>query len=127
MENSLKEILESYLDTIPVPNIKTRNNAQGMVELIVPKYKRNWTKRIANFLGWPLYVYVELDQLGTFAWRHFDGKSTVREIAIAMSNDGVEEAPFRLALFVRYLYQKGWIQLLRPDKDNNSYEPPSTT
>lgn len=64
----------------------------NLVVVLVPKFRNRFAaKWVMPRLSKP-YVRVKLDQLGSFAWKQCDGKTTVAEIADRMKKEFGESA-----------------------------------
>jgi hypothetical protein len=79
----------------------------GAVIVLRPKPQRHGIRRA---LDWLFYLMaarkIKLDEVGSFAWRRFDGGNTVAEVARALREefgDRVLPAEERLGLLVRAL------------------------
>ena len=110
--SQVRELLVQYLELRPVPKVSFETTSEGLVVLHVEKYSRTWVKRVLGALGWPLKVKIDLDELGSWVWKKMDGQLTVREIGEELGERGEEEALWRVALFVRYLYLRGWVEFV---------------
>ena len=76
---------------------------------------RGFASRVDHWLGTPK---LKLDETGTFAWRRFDGDTTVGEVAAALREtygESAEPVEQRLGAFVRLLHREGLIRYAELD------------
>jgi hypothetical protein len=110
-ENNSSEI--NLLDLIPVQNILWKENEQGFIVLLKPKFKNPFlAKHLLPKLKRPHYK-VKLDEVGSFLWKQCDGKKTVKQIAEILKNhfgDKVDPLYERLGLFLQNLEKNKFIQ-----------------
>lgn len=81
---------------------------------------RGWLARLSALTG---VRRVRLDETGTFAWRRFDGATSVGEVAEALHrelDEPGEDANERLVWFVRTLRREGLLGL--PGVDDEAIE-----
>ncbi|MBI5215776.1 MAG: PqqD family protein [Ignavibacteriae bacterium] len=74
----------NLLDIKPIRNLKWETEENGIVVLLVPKFR---TGAISRWLMTKLpkpYIKVKLDERGSFVWTQCDGNTTVGDIAIKM-------------------------------------------
>jgi len=77
--------------------------------------KRGIGARVDHWLGTPR---LKLDETGTFAWRLFDGETTVGEVAAALREthgESAEPVEQRLGAFVRLLHREGLVRYAELD------------
>jgi hypothetical protein len=90
----------------------------GLVRLAYPLAIKPWFGRLADKVGlWdgrPMTKTVELDEMGTFVWRHIDGERSVRDIARAFTEAyevQPREAELAVTAFIKTIGQRGIIGL----------------
>ncbi|MFQ6082402.1 MAG: PqqD family protein [Candidatus Aminicenantia bacterium] len=96
----------NLLDLVPVQNIKWEKQENGLIVLLKPKFKnpifaRYFLPRIKN----PAYK-IRLDKFGSYVWELCNGKNTVKDIGLKLTQKfGKEIEPVydRLALFLKEL------------------------
>ncbi|MGE4421834.1 MAG: PqqD family protein [Pseudodesulfovibrio sp.] len=108
------------LDMVPVRNEAVAITALpgGLVQLAYPLAIKPWFGRLADKVGlWdgkPMTKTVELDEMGTFVWRHIDGTRSVRAIARAFTETyevQPREAELAVTAFIKTIGQRGIIGL----------------
>lgn len=69
-------------DVIPLieSHISWQKKNDGMVEVIVPRFKRHWMRRLFKNLGRDPDIHISLDPHGSAVWMLMDGKSQVKQI-----------------------------------------------
>lgn len=90
----------------------------GLIRLSYPLAVKPWFGQLAEKVGmWdkrPMIKQVELDEMGTFVWKHIDGEHSVRNIAEAFVREyGVQarEAELSVTAFIKTIGQRGIIGL----------------
>jgi len=77
----------NLLSLKPQRNLLWETAENECVVLLVPKFRNRLViKWFVPMLAKP-NIRVTLDQLGSYCWQHFDGKTTVQEIGERMSHD----------------------------------------
>jgi hypothetical protein len=79
--SSKKEGSKNYLDYIPVINrsYKTETKEDGYVTIYVEK--KGLMHKIAQKIFRRPYIFqFQLEEIGSFIWRHIDGRNTIYEI-----------------------------------------------
>ncbi|MEZ7195878.1 PqqD family protein [Pseudodesulfovibrio karagichevae] len=108
------------LDMVPVRNeaVAVTELPGGLVQLAYPLAIKPWFGRLADKVGlWdgkPMTKTVELDEMGTFVWRHIDGTRSVRDIARAFTEAyevQPREAELAVTAFIKTIGQRGIIGL----------------
>lgn len=108
------------LQMVPLRNTEVReiHLENGQIQLAYPLAIKPWFGRLAEKVGmWdkrPMVKEVELDEMGSFVWRHIDGEHTVRQIAVAFVHEyGVQqrEAELSVTAFIKTIGQRGIIGL----------------
>jgi hypothetical protein len=98
----------NLLDLKPV-RVASWRDVDERVILERPRPQRG----LRSLLEWITYAlstrYIRLDEVGSYAWRHFDGQRTVSQVAEALRRDfgeRVEPTEERLGHLVRMLRQE---------------------
>ncbi|WP_319582323.1 PqqD family protein [uncultured Pseudodesulfovibrio sp.] len=108
------------LGMVPVRNeaVEITELPDGLVRLAYPLAIKPWFGRLADKVGlWdgkPMTKTVELDEMGTFVWRHIDGERSVRNIAQAFTKAyevQPREAELAVTAFIKTIGQRGIIGL----------------
>lgn len=100
-----------------IPKIKHRDWEIKNKEVYLVFYHK---KLIERFIGVlfkkPLVTDIKLDEVGSFIWKHIDGKKTVLELGEKLkSHFGEKCEPIynRLIMYLKYLNRMGWIAFER--------------
>ena len=103
----------NLLDLIPVKNIKFEESSDGLITIFKPKFKNKlMVKYIASRLKSPDYK-VNLDEFGSFVWKHCDGKNTVEQIGELLKHnfqEDIEPVYERLAVFIQSLARYNFLE-----------------
>lgn len=108
---------QPWCDAVVEPNLAWEGGPEGGAVLLVPRFRSGplarWLQpRLKN-----KHMRVKLDEIGSFAWKHFDGRTTVAAIAQAMRERFgalAEPAEDRLHRFLLLLMKDRFVQLLVP-------------
>jgi hypothetical protein len=107
------------------PRISDETLAAGVVRVSFPLRPRPWIAGIARRFGnrpeTPVIKRLDLDEMGSAAWRLIDGRRTVAEIIQAFSSEyqlHPREAEVSVTLFIRELGKRGIIGLSPPGVDD---------
>jgi hypothetical protein len=102
----------NYLDLVPVRLHQHEASDDGIVRLIVPKFKSQWLRRWAIPKGKLPDFRIKLDELGSASWLAIDGVMTVREICQALESrfgEKINPAEKRVTKFLTLLYDQRYI------------------
>lgn len=94
-------------DLIPMTIHSHEVNENGLVTVLVPKFKSRWLSRLFRLNGKSKYFFIDLDELGSATWLAIDGTKTIREISIDLSNrfgEKINPAQERIVKFFTGLY-----------------------
>ena len=72
----------SSLDAVPVKNqlCQVEDTGDGLVQISVP-VRESWrTKIMRRLTSVPKFKKIQLDEIGTFVWKHCDGRTNVRAL-----------------------------------------------
>ena len=106
-----KKILKNIntLDLTPVRLHSEEKSEQGLVTIIVPKFKNELAKKyIVPRLKSDVFNF-NLDKFGSAVWINMDGKKNVQEIIRNVSSlfgDELEQAEDRVIKFIFQLYEQ---------------------
>ena len=99
----------NLLDLTPVAAAEAEEK-DGHVVVIRPQPVSRGLRAPVDWLIYLLAVRrLQLDEVGSFCWRHMDGRRTAGDIAKALRNefgDTVEPAEERLGTFIRMLQRE---------------------
>lgn len=76
----MKSKQDNFLDLIPEKNCRWEQAEKGNVNLLVPRFKNRWMKKIALRLGKSELVKINFDEIGSRTWLLIDGNRKVEEI-----------------------------------------------
>lgn len=99
------------LDLIPVTRCGHQIEESGKVTILVPKFRN---EKVSKFMlgKRSRFIYIHLDDIGTFTWLQIDGHRSIAAIAQAMREHFGEDlkAPEeRVNKFMSRLYQERYI------------------
>lgn len=77
----------NFLDLIPERNCQWEETGDGRIDLLVPRFKNPFMKKIALKLGRSEYITIHLDALGSKVWDRIDGSHTVEQIGQLMEKE----------------------------------------
>ena len=104
----------NLLELIPIRISDWKDNDEGLITLILPKFKSKIGKVFASILKNPMYE-VKLDAVGAFLWRECDGKNSIYDISQGMLKefgDDIEPVYERIKTFINMLKNLNAIELL---------------
>lgn len=109
---------DSYLDLIPIrrSDCLWQELESGHVEIRIPR-QSVLDRLVRRFKKTPDYMAVELDEIGSTAWRAMDGSQSVGDIAetLAQRHDADAGAMYlRLGTFLNILRNNRLVQLEKP-------------
>jgi len=110
----------NLLELTPVIIHKHQINEDGLVDVLVPRFKSKFMQRFIP-RGRSPYIRANLDEIGSKVWLLIDGKKKVGDIAIILKEElkeKVEPVYDRLYLFMNQLYQNGFIFFSELKKEN---------
>ena len=111
----------SMLDLTPFCKIEHKEEENGCITLLYPKFKN--TKVSKYMLGnRSPYIQMKLDEIGTASWLLIDGKRRVNEIADGLTEqfgDKIKPVHERLGKFLSQLYNNKYISFKELQKKEN--------
>jgi hypothetical protein len=102
----------NYLDIIPYRVHKEEIDENGLVTVLIPKFKRKFVNDILTGIGKPHEVRIKLDEFGSVTWLQLNGRQNVSDIAkklIIKFGEKIQPAEERLTKFLTNLYLQGFI------------------
>lgn len=102
-KNGKKET--NLLELVPSRVSDWKDNDEGLVTLILPKFKSKIGRVFASMLKNPMYE-VKLDPIGAFLWRECDGEKNIYDISQNMVKefgDDIEPVYERIKIFINML------------------------
>ena len=103
----------NLLELIPIRVSDWKDNDEGLITLILPKFKSNLGKVFASMFKNPMYE-VKLDAIGTLLWRECDGTNNIYDISQEMLKefgDDIEPVYERIKIFINMLKNLNAIEL----------------
>ncbi len=111
---------QQWHNVVATQNIGWEDGPDGKAVLLVPRFRKGpLAKWLQPKLKRP-YMRVNLDDIGTFAWKGMDGTTPFHELAENMKKhfgDKVDPAEDRLKRFMTILYKDKFVTLTAPTKD----------
>lgn len=111
---------ENYLDYIPAISERNTWDAGESGKVTVHMVHRGFYAWIAQkFFQRPRVSHIDLDAMGSFIFRHIDGRRTVGEIAeLVRAEFGKDAEPLydRLVKYMQILRNNGFIYYIGKDK-----------
>ena len=104
---------ENYLDYIPKKSDKIQWKAldNGLIQIIKPRDSL-LDKAVRKIFFTPDKFVIDLDEMGSFIWRHIDGERNIYEISLIVKDKFKEKAePLyeRLIQYMNILKNNGFI------------------
>jgi hypothetical protein len=104
----------NLLDLKPLRNLAWETCENGLIVLLVPKFKNRYlVKWLVPHLAKPNFR-VKLDAFGSFVWSHCDGNTTIAEMGEKMRakfGETVEPLYDRIAQFIQKLEREKFLRL----------------
>jgi hypothetical protein len=97
---------EEFLQYVPRRlDFEWSTNAEGLVQLKVPKFKSNFGKSFLKLVKKDDMFTANLDRLGSIAWENCDGAKTVKQILGILKKEFPDEEDLdqRLFLFIQQM------------------------
>ncbi|MDA3842836.1 MAG: PqqD family protein [Candidatus Kapabacteria bacterium] len=101
-----------YMELTPNPNYTGSRRDDGMIDVLVPKFKNSFARKYINHRMKSPYIKANLDELGSAVWGKIDGNNKVKDIANSLKHiygDDVEQIQDRLTRYLTQLYNAGFI------------------
>lgn len=103
----------NLLDVVPCrdEHILTENEG-GLSVIAFPRFKHAWMRKYLLPKNLSPYIRVRLEEHGTAVWNLIDGKRTVREIILLLSNhfENEEDYDIRVTTFITQLRKDKFIK-----------------
>jgi hypothetical protein len=97
---------EEFLQYVPRRlDFEWSTNAEGLVQLKVPKFKGNFGKSFLKLVKKDEMFVANMDKLGSIAWENCDGAKTVKQILDILKKEFPDEEDLdqRLFLFIQQM------------------------
>ena len=114
MFNKEKKTEVNLLELVPKRMLEWEDTDEGLITLLVPKFRGKFGNFITSKLNSPNYK-VQLDRVGSFVWKECNGEKNVLEISKKMKDefgDEVEPLYERISFFIKTLTTSKAIELL---------------
>jgi hypothetical protein len=102
----------NYLDIIPYRIHKEEIDENGLVTVLIPKFKRKFANNILTGIGKQHEIRIKLDEFGSEVWLLLNGRQNVSNITNILINkfgERIQPAEERLTKFLTNLYVQGFI------------------
>jgi hypothetical protein len=107
--------LQRWHSVVAQRNLVWEDGREGTAVLLVPRFRKGFlAKWLMPKLPRP-HMRVKLDEIGSFAWRMMDGRTSFQAIAASMKEQfgaRVEPAEERLMRFLTILHKDRFVRLL---------------
>lgn len=108
---------EEFLQYVPKrQDFEWSINAEGLIELKVPKFKSNFGKSFCKVIKKDDVFVANMDKVGTVVWKNCDGKHTVKQILEKLKKEfpNEENIDQRLFLFLQQMQGLNYIDIYSP-------------
>ena len=102
----------NYLNIVPYRIHKEETDENGLVTVLIPKFKKKLANEILTRVGKPHNIRIKLDEFGSETWKQLNGKQNVSAIAsklIQKFGEKIQPVEERLTKFLTNLYLQGFI------------------
>lgn len=105
----------NFLDLRPVKRLDHRDRDDGCVDLLMPRFRKQWQAKMLQPRGKERFIHIKLDRFGSLVWRLIDGTTPAGEIgeklneAFPAEMQPPGETPVRVTKFLALLYQQRYI------------------
>ncbi|OQX83365.1 hypothetical protein B6D60_10595 [candidate division KSB1 bacterium 4484_87] len=112
----------NLLDLIPQKKLESRENEDGTITILKPKYQNKFMKKYVLPRMKKPHFNVNLDEYGSFVWKHIDGDKTVEDIGKDLQknfSEKIEPVYERLSVFIHSLVRYKFIEFknYHPEKE----------
>jgi len=112
---------DNFLDLIPVrtTSMKWQEDEDGMIHIMIPR-KEVFDRLVRLFKKTPEQMRVDLDEIGSRAWKLMDGEHTIGDICLLMTEcygEDVEPVHERVGTYINILRNNKFISLKRRELD----------
>ena len=94
----------------PVRNVEWFEE-KGLIKLRILKFRSKIGRTFCKILKRPEYFIVNLDEVGSFAWKNFDGKKSIEDIMKMIEERYGKEKAGGLSIFIKMLEKNDYIRL----------------
>ncbi|MBN2366624.1 MAG: PqqD family protein [Calditrichaeota bacterium] len=125
---SRREIIDQWLELFPFRQMDYESGDDDRITVLVP-HPENWLTR--KLLPKPKHPAqkIRLDEIGSFVWRHFDGKHSINTICEKLDEKfgkRVESSRERTVIFAQQLYKNSYIKVFsKKNSDQSTAEDPA--
>jgi len=109
----------NYLSMTPVRVHRHEEREDGMVNVLIPRFKSNFAKKLFSKAVSSPYIKANLDEFGTATWLLIDGNRNVQNIGEALVEkfgEKVEPVYERLTRFLTDLHRYNFISFIELKK-----------
>ncbi|MBN2071774.1 MAG: PqqD family protein [Candidatus Krumholzibacteriota bacterium] len=115
----MKEKIEvNLLELIPEKLIDQETDENGMITLLVPRFRNRFLKIMNDRSPHRRFVKMKLDEIGSCAWSSIDGKKNIRQIGETLREnfgEQIEPCYDRLSMFMTKLEYEKYIRYINLD------------
>lgn len=112
------------LDLIPVRLLGHELRDEELVNILLPRFRKDWMKRLMSPLRREHFIRIRLDRFGSSTWLLIDGEKSVMDICQQMEEifpgqlSPETEKRDRVNKFMTILYQQRFISFRQLQKEN---------
>jgi len=109
----------NYLELTPYRIHKHEEREDGMIDVLVPRFKSDFAKKFFSRAVKGSYIKANLDEFGTATWLLIDGERNVEKIGaelVVKFGDKVEPVYERLTRFLTDLHRYNFISFIELKK-----------
>eukprot|EP01107_Rhizomastix_libera_P004345 TRINITY_DN17388_c0_g1_i1.p2 TRINITY_DN17388_c0_g1~~TRINITY_DN17388_c0_g1_i1.p2 ORF type:complete len:121 (-),score=1.42 TRINITY_DN17388_c0_g1_i1:1458-1820(-) len=110
----------NLLELTPIRNYEHTVKEDGLIDVLVPKFKREFFNRFIPKSKSP-FIKANLDELGSAVWELMNGETKILDIVkILDERFGEKIAPVndRVGMFINNLHRNGFIRFKELIKEN---------
>lgn len=99
-------------DLIPIRIHSHEIDQNGLVTILVPKFKKTWISNFLKLKDRSRFIHIELDELGTATWLAIDGVKSIGLIVSELNDklgQKIYPAEERVVKFINGLYNNRYI------------------
>ncbi len=109
----------NYLSLTPVRVHKYEDRDDGMVNILIPRFKSEFAKKFFSKAVRSEFIKANLDEFGTATWKLIDGRKNVEQIGkglIEKYGETIEPVYERLTKFLTDLHRYNFISFIELQK-----------
>ncbi|MCI2047766.1 MAG: PqqD family protein [Faecalibacterium sp.] len=117
-----KKVSENFLDYVPahieLKRFSWQTQENGLVCFAI-EHQNVYDKIAQKLFHTPRVTHVDLDEYGSFLWKHIDGQTSVKALAHAFREEygeAVEPLYDRIVKYMAILHNNGFIRYVGKEK-----------